>query len=60
LLGGGAIITQGSNAHAAVNSSAPNPQSGTPTGWTANAIQIDVPTTNGNRPSILAYAVCGS
>ena len=60
LLGGGAIITQGSNASAAVAISAPTPNGSTgttPTGWTATAIQLNN-TSNGNRPTILAYAVC--
>jgi hypothetical protein len=59
LVGGGAIVTQGANAKAAVSQSAPSPQTGTPTGWTATAVQVTAPTANGSRPTILAYAVCG-
>ncbi len=59
LLGGGALIAQGANAKAAVSLSAPNPASaGTSGGWQVQAIQVTVPTANGNRPSIQAYAVC--
>ena len=58
LISGGAIITQGANAQAAIQTSAPNVTTGTPTGWTATAIQFATGA-NGNRPSIVAYAVCG-
>jgi len=59
LVGGGAIITQGNNAQGAVAVSAPDVTSGTPTGWTATAVQIANNGSNGQRPSIVAYAVCG-
>jgi hypothetical protein len=57
LISGGAIITQGTNAKAAISKSAPTPQVGTPTGWTATGVLTTV-TANGGRPTILAYAVC--
>jgi hypothetical protein len=60
LVGGGAVITQGANAKAAILSSAPNVTTGTPTGWTATAVQVTAPTSNGNRPTITVYAVCGA
>ena len=59
LVGGGATVTQGNNAQGAVAISAPNVTSGTPTGWTATAVQIANNLLNGQRPSIVAYAVCG-
>lgn len=59
LVGGGATVTQGNNAQGAVAISAPNVTSGTPTGWTATAVQIANNGFNGQRPSIVAYAVCG-
>ena len=59
LVGGGARITQGNNAQGAVAISAPNVTSGTPNGWTAIAVQIANNGSNGQRPSIVAYAVCG-
>ena len=59
LVGGGATITQGNNAQGAVAISAPDVTSGTPTGWTATAVQIANNGSNGQRPSIVAYAVCG-
>jgi hypothetical protein len=59
LVGGGANVTQGANAQAGVSISTPNVTSGTPTGWTATAVQIVNNGSNGNRPSIVAYAVCG-
>jgi len=59
LVGGGAIITQGVNAQAAVQTSSPNSTTGTPTGWTATAVQVANNGSNGSRPTILAYAVCG-
>lgn len=60
LVGGGATVTQGNNAQGAVAISAPNVTSGTPTGWTATAVQIaNIIGSNGQRPSIVAYAVCG-
>ena len=37
----------------------PNVTSGTPTGWTATMIQIANNGSNGQRPHIVAYAVCG-
>jgi hypothetical protein len=58
LVGGGAIITAGANATAAIQISSPNVTSGTPTGWNAQAIQVTTGA-NGNRPTITAYAVCG-
>jgi hypothetical protein len=33
--------------------------SGTPTGWTATAVQVANDGSNGQRPTITAYAVCG-
>jgi hypothetical protein len=60
LVGGGAIITQGANAQAAVQTSAPSPSTGTPTGWTATAVQVANNGGNGGRPTILAYAVCAT
>jgi hypothetical protein len=59
LLGGGATITQGSNAQGAVAVSAPDVTSGTPTGWTATVVQVANNGSNGQRPHIVAYAVCG-
>jgi hypothetical protein len=59
LLGGGAVITQGANAQAAIQTSAPTPTTGTPTGWTATAVQVANNGSNGNRATITAYAVCG-
>jgi hypothetical protein len=58
LISGGAIITQGANGQAAISRSAPTPQTGTPTGWTARAVLVANNGSNGNRPTILAYAVC--
>ena len=59
LVGGGATVTQGNNAQGAVAVSAPDVTSGTPTGWTATAVQIANNGSNGQRPHIVAYAVCG-
>jgi Collagen triple helix repeat (20 copies) len=59
LVGGGATIAQGNNAQGAVAVSAPNATSGTPTGWTATVVQIANNGSNGQRPQIVAYAVCG-
>jgi hypothetical protein len=59
LVGGGATITQGNNAQGAVAISAPNVTSGEPTGWTATVVQIANNGSNGQRPHIVAYAVCG-
>jgi len=59
LVGGGAIVTQGNNAQGAVAVSAPDVTSGTPTGWTATAVQVANNGSNGQRASIVAYAVCG-
>jgi len=58
VVGGGAIITAGANAQAAIFSSGPNVTSGTPTGWTAIAVQLHN-TGNGSRPTITAYVICG-
>jgi len=57
LLGGGATITQGSGAKGAVAVSQPNPNSGTPTGWTATGI---VTVTGGGTVTVTAFAICGS
>jgi hypothetical protein len=59
LVGGGAVIAQGNNAQGAVAISAPNVTSGTPTGWTATVVQIANNGSNGQRPHVVAYAVCG-
>jgi hypothetical protein len=59
LVGGGAIVAQGNNGQGAVAVSAPNVTSGTPTGWTATAVQVANNGSNGQRASVVAYAVCG-
>ena len=59
LVGGGATINQGNNAQGAVSISAPDVTSGTPTGWTATVVQIATNGSNGQRPNIVAHAVCG-
>jgi hypothetical protein len=54
LLGGGATVTQGANARAAVSSSAPNAAG---TAWTATAVV----TVNGNGTvvQVTSFAICG-
>ncbi len=59
LVGGGATITQGANAQAAVSSSSPDVTTGTPAGWTATAIQTRANGSEAGRATITAYAVCG-
>lgn len=59
LVGSSVTVPQGSNTKAAMPVSAPNVTSGTSTGRTATAVQVTTPTANGNRPTIVAYAVCG-
>jgi Collagen triple helix repeat (20 copies) len=59
LVGGGATVAQGNNAQGAVAVSAPDVTTGTPTGWTATVVQIANNGSNGQRPNIVAYAVCG-
>jgi hypothetical protein len=59
LVGGGATVTQGANAQAAVASSSPDVTTGTPAGWTATAIQVRVNGAEAVRSTITAYAVCG-
>jgi hypothetical protein len=54
LLGGGATVTQGSNARGAVSSSAPNAGG---TAWTGTAV---VTVTGGGTVTITAFALCGS
>lgn len=57
LLGGGAKVSFSGGLEGAVLMSAPNPLSGTPTGWQATAVVTSPPGTSGNL-SVGALAIC--
>jgi hypothetical protein len=59
LLGGGAVITQGSNAKAAMADSSPvqKADGSTPTQWQAKGVVLSR-STNGGSPIVTAYAIC--